>query len=245
MSNDTIMERVQSDAAERLRSFAAFEDVAVIVYGEGDIESEAMKALGVQNAHGGKIGACVVVYMPGLEASSSGASPNAPGPIGELVLAVDVYECSRINHSADGSGVSAEKLAWHALRALHRFYPLGYSGQWYVGQKMVSPLPTTQNVRGYRVHVRIPCGVDGLVKLATPTLAAVDAGSGNFTVSATHDDGAAVLWYSTDESLPRPNGEGSAKYGSPITLKAPFILRCVAVKAEYENSNPAFLEVSA
>lgn len=243
MSNSRLLIQLQEDATERLCGGAAFEDIKVLCFREGETRSEAERAIGALNEEGGKRGAIAIVMMPRVLEPNGGNYENAPGPLVDLIVEVNCIEHVNLNASADGSGVTAEEMAWSALRLLHRFFPLGYSGEWYADTQRITPLANLQEgLRGYRVRVRAPAGVDGLVKLARPILSAVDVGSDQTTITATHADGSAALYYSTDESLPRKGGAGSNPYTGPVTVSDPFVFRCVATRAEYEDSNPAYVK---
>ena len=238
VSNDDVMERIQNDAAERLRSMDWFSSVCVLEYREGDILSEAQRALMVQNpdedaAH--KMGACIVIHMPTLKEPRAGGAANVRTPLGDLILEVDAYEYAGLNMSADGTGKSAEKLAWRILRALHHYYPSGYSGQWFAENNRVQPLGNRNNVRGYKVTFRIPVIVHGDPKAANPSKHSQHIGGGEHQITLAHGLDTAEIYYTLDESLPRP-GFG-ALYTEPLILPEPFILRAAAYVADYEPSN--------
>lgn len=234
--NDDMLEAIQAEAVERHRAYTWFDDIPVLLYREHDIESEVNKALymgGMADGPGAgsKYGAAAIVHPPVL----STPEKNPLGPLVDVVLSIEYIENVLINGSADGIGKSAERMAHRGLGLLHHYHPSGLSlanSSWYADRQPLKPAVYGDDtgLRGYVIYIRIPQGICIEPKLAAPSKSVSDLGGGSYEITLTQAT-ADSIYYTTDESLPRPGGAGSTLYSGAVTIASPYVFRAAAYKA--------------
>lgn len=116
----SVLEQLQDDVADRLRSLVFLADVPVFVLREEHIDSQIEQALTTIKAGGtGKSGAAITVMMPLLDVPKD--KVNIPGPLTKVSISVRAQEFPTINMGANGTGLSAETLGIEIVQALHHF----------------------------------------------------------------------------------------------------------------------------
>jgi hypothetical protein len=222
---------LQEDARWRLASDPVFIDVPVFLERQGDIENEVINALTVLNEGGtGKIGACAIVLMPDFD----NVEPNAPAPIGDVVLSARILESPLYNMGENGTGLSAEKLALRALRVL------GFKCE-RTGTLLTASgdalRPYTEEmasgVIGYDVSVRGQAGMIAGDKVAQPSISGT-----TLAVSLHCVTSGATLYYTTNGSYPASANTAAQTYSAPFVVDAGTLVRAGAQHPDKVPSEP-------
>jgi len=204
--NDDLLENLQLDVTERLRSVAWFADVTVLMQTKGDVEAEVAEALGTLHEKSGKYGLVAVVILPSAES----AEANIPGPRLELKVKVQVIEAVLMNRGAEGTGKTASQGALRVLNALHHFVAHD-RGVMVADRSPVVPVPTEDHLQSYAAQLTLQAGLCGTGKVNTPEFVQ------GAQISITTTTPGAEIYYTTDGSYPSPENVAASKYANPLT----------------------------
>lgn len=235
MSTDPLRQ-VLDDCAARLAATEYFADIAILPYVADSTEDELAKRLGAAKGASGKVGACVLVLLPVVAVPS----PNLPGPQFALNQSFIVLEHPELNRGSIGTKKPAGAIAREVVRLFHHAHT-GLGVQvWNAAGDAVVPETGFAKLTGYTVTVTAQWAQEGVARLATPALSAAGA-----TITATHADAAAALWYTVDGSYPWPGNPAATLYAAPVTLTAPGTFRAAAYRAGYQPSSIATATITA
>lgn len=222
----------QLDIHARLSADELFAAVPVLLQRRGVTEADVELALSTLNEKSGKMGALAVVLMPSLEPDS----PESPGPRYRIVATVQVIEQPLFNLGDSGTGLSAEQLAERVRLLLHHA-SFGRGSVWTFSG--MEPVEQGEGKIAYGVRVSRLYGDSYGNRLAVPTLTAAGA-----TITATHPDAAAALWYTIDGSYPWPGNPAASLYAAPVVVAEPCTFRAAAYRPGYQPSSIATANVS-
>lgn len=232
-------ERFQSDVFGRLSTLPAIADVAGVLFRP----REKMTAAIIQSkvdailtgkgvlAKDGKMGAAYTVLMPIADVTDI----DAEGPDFECKCTIRVQEVPLINMGAAGTGLSAESIAVNVAAGLHHFNSgLGY---FYCPKDAITPVgpaDATDPRITYDVVIATHFAVEPLRNIPRPTISGTAA-----AVQLACLDGAAEIWFTTDNTFPAPNAGTSLLYTIPFSVTAPALVRAAAYKADVQGSDIA------
>jgi len=230
------IESVQPDLVAKLNSESYFIDIPVFGIREARMRSDVDKALAGAKPKNGKAGITVQVMMPALVKPQ----PNTPGPLCSIRVLIRVQENPAINLGAHGTGKTAEAVGVMVLQLIHGFSLPGIASTFFAepGEAMVSnqsfaPLVT------YDITMESLFPMAMLPKLATPNIVCPE-----FSLSITHQDATATLYYTTNSSFPGPGNAAAKAYNAPISVTVGQIIRAAAYKTGYAGSDAAMSEIT-
>jgi hypothetical protein len=229
------LERLQLDVEHCLLSLQLIDTVTI----SSVRPRSSAEALGIQTKldktlaglmeRNGKKGCAIIVGMPTL----NDVNANLRSVKGDLVIELSVIENVMTNEGADGTGFTAEALAFTLAETLPQtnFSPFG---QIIADKQLITP--KTESVLNkrieYRVTLRVLSHSAAAVKCSTPTI--TRSGS-TITIS-----GSDAVYYTTDDSYPGPGNATAEIYTVPLTQTAAIRLRAAAFAADKANSDVAF-----
>jgi hypothetical protein len=229
------LQRFQLDVAARIESAAAFADVPVFIFRPrgaltaAQIQDNINAALGALTMRNGKAGLCATVLMPLLHTEKQ----ELPGPYLHLQCVIRVQENVMVNMGVNGTQIACEDAAIAAAQILHLWTPGGTGGILRAAPETITPNPAFENKVTYDVLVESELDLPCLAKTAQPFISAGE------NVSIACADGAAVIYYTTDGSMP---WAGNATYPATATLyAAPFATPAPGTLIRAAAYNPALL----
>ncbi len=175
----------------------------------------------------GRSGCGVLVEMPTIEV----AHVAGPGPQLILVVSLLVLEQPDENMSpTKGTLLDAETVARLGLRFLHGWF-LASKGEIYPQRQPIQP--ASEDWPGL-IAYRVACGMflvdEGWQRLSTPTVS--EAGL-LVTLTPPGDHPDAVVYYTTDDSLPGSGTPGAVVYTEPFAVPSGTVVRFGAYKEGY------------
>jgi hypothetical protein len=235
--SDTLLETLQRDVAERLRSDALISTLTVVTERDGDILASIQRALGLVTSRAGNRGLCLTV----LQITANPASLDAPGPVLDMVVAVRVLENPVLNNVP---GQTALTIARRVTRLLHHYTPIGISSCLTPGTPLITPVVDPEAPVAYEVQfVARQSDFDVPDRVADPAISA-PASTTPTTVTISCATADAAIYYTTDGSYPRLEGATSTRYSAPFALSSPATVRATAYAPDLMPSNTASLTLS-
>lgn len=219
---DDLLERLQADAADTLRAVPSLAKAQILVDNVGDIETRVARALATINDSTGYHGLAVVVLLPEVAEAEAGL----PGPPLQVKLEIQVVEQAVPNRTTDkGTGIRSSVAALRVLGALHHRV-LGAHAL-YAREAPIKPLRVKP---GYVSHiVTVWARLNGVQGPARPAGTTAWWNPEDSTLVLGCVTPGSEIWYTTDGSLPRPEGETSTLYSGPIAdLEPPTTVRAAA-----------------
>lgn len=232
--------QLQTDAEARLIADPYFADVAIILQRKGVTEKEIQQRLSVRNARSGKIGACVLVLIPGADV----VDPNLPGPRLGLVQSFVVLVHPTINDGDLGTGKDPEDIAEKLLQLFHHARLSGgavLTG----GANAIVPNDSFDGLIGQQVNLNTFGGPAAPSKVGTPTIAADNSNTSPCTVTMACGTVGAVIWYTTDGSYPSSENPLALVYSAPFTQPTGATIRAAAQLSGSQQSDVAQLTIAA
>lgn len=230
------LEQLQSDVEHCLLSMHLLRHVTITAVrprssGEVlNIQTKINNTLAGLSVRNGKRGLGVIVGMPEMR----DVNPNMRTVKGELVLVMNLIENPLINEGADGTGLTAEALAWLLATTLPQTN-LAPGGQIIADKDLIAPQPESVMEKRieYRVTLRMLTHAAPVEKVATP---AVQHASGTLTLSCTTSG--AAIYYTLDGSYPGPGNAQATLYSAPVSV-ATGALRTAAHHDDMASSDVA------
>lgn len=220
------LEYAQEMFAGRLAADPYFADIAVLQQRKGVTDDDIRQALGTLNAKAGKLGACVVVLMPSLQPKNG----NAPSPIYNIRLVVQVIDLPLFNLGESGTGKTCEQIA-QRVRQLCHLLSTGEKTSWiWAGS---DPLPVEEGSNSYGVAFTRESGDPHLPKVANVKSEA----TGPTSIALSCATAGATIRYTLDGSYPYENNTAAVLYTEPIAILEPCTLLAVAEAADHLASN--------
>jgi hypothetical protein len=209
------LERLQNDTEHCLLSMHLLRYVTITAVrprtsGEVlNIQTKINNTLAGLSVRNGKRGCAVIVGMPELR----DVNPNLRNVKGDLVLVLSVIENPIINEGADGTGFTAESLAWLLATTLPQTN-LAPGGQIIADKELVTPMPEAVMEKRieYRVTLRMLSHSDAVEKVATPGVSLADN-----TLTLSCATSGAAIYVTFDGSYPGPGNPAAEIYTVPIT----------------------------
>ena len=235
------IEEIQDDIYERLIAVPFLADVKIHNERKGEILDNIIKSLGVFNDRGtGKIGACIIVLSP----VASAEFPEAIDSPLNIDLTIRVLENPIFNdHATKGTLLGGLTLARHIYRLFHHFRPVGILNSLIPQTPTIVPVEDpvapvafeirfssseSNNLSATKVAMPIfdPSGNAGLIETGSP----VD-------ITCTCATAGAVMYYTTDGTLPHVGNPNATQYTVPVSLSGNLLFRVGAFKASYYPSD--------
>ena len=232
----SIRKPLQLDCEARLKADPYFDDIAIILQRKGVTEKDIERLLNVQKGRGGKVGACVLVLIPGADA----IDPDLPGPRLGLVQSFVVLVHPTINAGSTGTGKDAEDIAERVLQLFHQVH-FGYGAVLVGGQAAIQVNDTFDGLVGQQVNLETYGGPIALAKVAVPAITA-SATTAPATVTITCATAGAAIRYTTDGSLPTPTN--GTDYTAPFAQATAATIRATATKLGALQSDTRQLKLS-
>ena len=232
-----LLEQIQVDCEERLKADPWFGDLAIIEQRKGVTLDELKQRLSVGLGRGGKVGACILVLMPG-----GGPQDQTPGPRLYLVQSFIVLVHPELNSRSTGTGKSAEEIAYRILQ-LFNFAHLGYGAVLESESDALVPTDSFDGLVGYQVNLHTAAGEVPLSRVITPSISAPGTAAPQ-TITITTATAGAAIWYTTDGSYPSSANANAHAYGAPFTQATAATVRAAAEKSGLQQSNVTQLILS-
>ena len=239
MRAQEIIDRLPYEFQARLEADEYCSAAVVVVADEGNVEQEIARKQAVVTEKNGKWGLAIIVLQV------VGDDEYADVLFGPMILrpAFQVVEFVEQNRSASGTGVSAREMARRVVDVMKSLALYGMVTEISADTPCIEPVPVGdelgKRVRAYQVNFvthEVPAEVP--TQVAMPMFG--EAGA-DFTLSC--ETAGAEIWYTTDESYPRPHGEADAAAGRTNTSQlyveavtvspeqVPLVVRACAYKA--------------
>lgn len=209
-----IIDRLPFELQARLEADPFFVDVPVVVEEHGNLELEMERQQAVIKSKGGKRGVAVIV----LQVVAEDDFPNLQfGPM-TLRPAFQVLENVELNRGASGTGKSARKVARQIRDVIKCAGLVGLVKDMRADKPCIEPVPLPKELSGraqsYQVNFRcLETGLQGPSQVQTPV---ITAGGSSFSITC--PTAGAAIYYTTDDSYPRP-GNGTL-YSAPVAVAA-------------------------
>lgn len=200
-----------------------------------NIQTKINNTLAGLSVRNGKRGLGIIVGMPELRE----VNPALRNVKGELVLVMNLIENPLVNEGADGTGLTAEALAWLLATTLPQTN-LAPGGQILADKELIAPMPEAviEKRIEYRVTLRMLIHSAAVEKCATPVVAYND-GTGTFGITCATSG--AAIWYTLDGSYPGPGNAEAALYTTPVPIVAAETnVRAAAHKDSMASSDVCF-----
>lgn len=202
--------RLQAFAEARLLAEPYFADIAIILQRKGVTEQELKQLVSARTARGGKVGACVLVLIPGADV----IDVNVPGPCLSLVQSFVVLVHPTINASDIGTGKEPEDIAERVLQLFHHAN-LGWGAVLTGGAGAIVPNDSFDGLVGQQVNLNTRGGPAALEKVGRPTISPASGAPGQSITLACGTSGAAI-YYTTDGSYPSSANTAAQLYSAPF-----------------------------
>ena len=209
------LEQLQNDVEHCLLSLTQINTVAITAVrprsagAAAQIQTKINNTLAGLELRNGKNGTAIIIGMPVL----ANVNPNLYGVKGDLILELSVIENIMVNEGANGTGFTAESLAYQLAQMIPQmnFAPFG---QLLADKQLITPRPEAVMEKRieYRVRLSVLSHAAPFPKCDTPR---ITQGGGNITISGTGD-----LWYTTDGSFPGPGNGAAVLYSAPFAFAA-------------------------
>jgi hypothetical protein len=226
------LEQLQLDVEQCLLSLALINTVAITAVrprtagAAAQIQTKINNTLAGLTVRNGKRGTAIIIGMPIL----GGVNPNMYGVTGDLALELSVIENILINEGADGTGFTAEALAYQLAQMIPQcnFAPFG---QLLADKQLITPRPEAVMEKRieYRVRLTVRSQSGPFPKCAPPRL-----GISASTVAIT---GTGDIWYTTDTSYPGPGNAAAVLYVAPFFIYSGLLCRAAVHAADKMSSD--------
>lgn len=209
------LERLQLDVEQCLLSLPQISNVAIMAVRPrsagaiAQFQTKLNNFLAGMEVRNGKKGTSIIVGMPLLD----DVNPNMYGVKGNLLIELSVIENIMINEGADGTGFTAESLAYQLAQMIPQmnFAPFG---QLLAEKQLITPRP--EAVMDKRIEYRVRLSV---LSHALPfdkcTPPRISRSGSTITLTGTGD-----IWYTADDSFPGPGNASAVLYTAPFEQTA-------------------------
>lgn len=241
-SPPSILERMQSDLAFRLRSDSFFDDISIAQERTGFTAADLTEKLGVLNQSSGRAGLFVLVKMPAIDLAEN---TSAPGPPLLVRLRLEVRENRNLNSSsATGTGKSAENTILRILQALHHYEAgLDFGVIYRAADRAVTPLKPDRSTIGYAADFSAVISPENISQAPRPAITLTPQGGDNYLAEITSARQLATIYYSTDRSFPASSNPDATRYTAPFPVTAGQHLRAATYLTDSLGSHVAELTV--
>jgi hypothetical protein len=230
--------RLQLDAEARLKADPYFADIAIILQRTGVTPKEIERRLSVQLGRGGKIGACVLVLIPGADVNF----PNVPGPRQALTVSFVVLVHPTINSGTIGTQKEPEDIADQVLALFHQC-SFGYGSVLVGATNAIVPNDSFDGLVGQQVNLTSDAGNTPGEQVKWPTITASAETAPALITLACATSGAAI-YYTTDGSYPSSTNTAAQLYSAPFNQTTAALIRIAAEKSGLLPSNVRQLDLA-
>lgn len=217
------LERLQLDLEHCLLSMQLLNNISITAVrprGSAEalsIQTKLNNALAGLIVRNGKRGCAIIVGMPTLD----NVNPSLRSVKGELSVILDIIENPMINEGADGTGLTAEELAWTLATTIPQtnFAP---HGQIIADKQLITPKPEAVMEKRieYRVILRVLSHSAPVDKCGTPVIE-----RDGYTIDITSDS---PCYYTLDGSYPGPGNPAAILFEDVITQTTALSIRAAA-----------------
>ncbi len=249
----TPIELFQTDLDGRLKSYPFFADKPSYVYRPRGKETLATIDTRINNIlagrlkQGGHQGVALAVFMPVTDIPD--ADPFYPEF--KVTGTIRISENVVLNMSPGGTKCSAEEIGIQVVMLMRNFFAQGLYNTVTADREAMTPVGTLaddDNVLIYDLKFVTQFGLVANLKTQSPII-----GGSAAAVTLTCPDGAAVIYYTTDLSYPRPslaeetalgagNPNTSQLYAAPFAVENGTVVRACAYHAPQMPSNVSLAE---
>ena len=226
-----VIDRLPFELQARLEGDEFFADIPVVVAEAGDVKAEVERRQAVMRVKAGKWGVAVIV----LQVLGDDDYPNVTfGPMA-LRPAFQVVELVEQNQGASGTGKSARRVARRIRDLVKSLGLAGVTTEFVPDRPCIEPVDLAADlgklVRAYQVNfVTFEADTEEIIQVPAPVVTAVGGAVPRFSIAC--DDGAAAVWYSTDDGFPAPDRAGCVLYAGPVDVPAAgVVVRAAAYRA--------------
>lgn len=231
------LEQLQQDIESLLLSIALIDAVAIMAVrprtagAAAQIQTKINNTTAGLTVRNGKRGTAIIVGMPLL----LNVSPALYGVKGDLVIELSIIENILVNEGADGTGFTAESLAYQLAQMIPQMN-LAPFGQIIADKQLITPRP--EAVMEKRIEYRVRLSVLSHSRpfdKCTPPQIALAAGDATLT-------GSGDIWYTTDGSFPGSGNAAALLYVAPFALASGLTCRAAVHAADKMSSDVAALK---
>ena len=240
MSFDPV--QAHHDLADRLASFSALADVAVVTERPRDFSAGASLVNAIDQAFAaitGK-GAAIMVLLPDL----GGSEPGDRVHFGEVQFDIVCFTNELFASATGGARLRAVDLAKHVISALHGTVIRGSLATLSVARvepfrleslpEEIAALYRDQGLAGWAVRLGTAMEAEPVTKVATPTISETGG-----TVTLACATSGAAIYYTTDGTYPGSGNPDANLYSAPFALTEACTLRVAAQKSGLQSSDVA------
>lgn len=202
------LEQLQADVLDYLLADEYFDDIPVYALREERIQGRIDAALGGIETKSNKTGACVSVLMPLADVEKEGA----PGPVLHVSVVIRVQEHPEFNFSGVGTLKSAEEIALRVAQVLQFYQPIGFTGALFPARDFLTPSRDFLPRLTYDLKYRAMLPLTKLTRVATPTHE-----QQGLMITLSCATAGAAIWWTSDDSYPRPSLGGVPANGTLYT----------------------------
>ncbi|HEY3861645.1 MAG TPA: FN3 associated domain-containing protein [Verrucomicrobiae bacterium] len=225
------IESVQPDVYYKLLSEPWFADIAIFRVRQKRLDTEVGRALAGLAGRNGKGGASIEVQMPTLKS----ALPDTAGPVCTLEQRFIVKEQPSVNQGANGTGLSAERIAVNLAQTFQLFFLGGALQGFYTAPVFYEYINAAEGAPfiSLAVALRATFSLTALTRAITP---AASAAGQAVTLADRQPGGGSALYYTTDGSFPGPGNPAAILYNNPFTVAGGTAVRTAAYNGALQGS---------
>jgi hypothetical protein len=212
-----VINRLPFELAERLESDPYFADIVIVVAEEGNIAAQIDQKLAALTLKGGKRGMAVVV----LPLVGDDEFPNVTFSPMTLRPAFMVAELLELNRDKKGTGKSARQVARQVVTVIKSCCLLGLTTEFVPEKPCIEPADLGEKFaatyKAYQVNFyTYEADNEENEQVATPQFAAAESDTPKLSITCATAD--AEIWFTLDDSYPRPGNVKAAIYSGPIDI---------------------------
>lgn len=212
-----VIERLPFELQARLEADDYFSDIVVVVAEEGNVQAMVAAKQAVMTSKGGKTGAAVIV----LQVVADDDLPEvAFGPM-TLRPAFQVVENLELNRGTTGTGKSARRIARRLRDLVKPLALVGLTTEFVPGKPCIYPVALSKElgalVKAYQVDFHTwEADDEGVSMCERPEFSETEEDAPEFQIACA--TAGAAIWFTTDDSYPRPSNPAARVYSSPVAI---------------------------
>lgn len=234
---------LQRDILGRLESCPEFHHVCLQVLstngekGTASVRDQIENALTGITLTNGKCGLGAVIVIPEVVVEDN--MRGVPGPQIALNCTVQVMENDLFNRGDQGTGITAESLAFTVLSLLHLWQP-GGGIMLLAAREAIQPAEAAEDLSAtncYAVNLTAPMATQPAAKVNAPSL---DVAAGVLTLSGVIG---AEHWFTLDGTFPRPMAPTAQLYTATVSVPSGALIRAASYQTDAAGSDVTEFQV--
>lgn len=219
-----VLDKLTADIAGKLEGDQNLSDVPVMTERRGDLDNEVKRRLGALKGADGKFGACIIVQAPVIKITKA----NASIPLLEAHLSILHVENSAINFKPFGTQKTAAALTLISAHTLWFHRPTPFAQLLVPSDPFIDPVEHTNADVAYALGYHCALNVEGIPPRLPVLTMAVDQVVCPAVFTISHPNSDAQIYWTMDDSYPRPGNPQATLYTEPFTIHEPCHVRAIA-----------------